>query len=386
MVCAPMPTTIRLPAPERPVASIVVLAFRRVDTLARCLASLAGHESRHPFEVVVVANGATADVRSFLDERVEGGVVVRARVNLGFSGGCNRGARAAKGRHVVLLNDDAVVEDGWLDALVDAAERRPSTAVVGSLVLFPDGRVQDAGGHIGPDHMPAVDGRGARRDDEVATTPRPIDYASGCAVLVRREAWDEVGGFDEHYYPAYFEDVDLCLRLRAAGWDAWFEPGAVVRHDESASTDAVLKALAWDWNKERFLARWGPDAAPPEPRVDASETDLLESDLQFLERAAEVHEERLARTARLLELARFDLARVRIDHLGALEVLERERAHAAWLTGRLEDERRRADAALDEVRQLRESTSFRATERVRAFLARHRMLRGGLRLARRLAR
>lgn len=377
-----MPATIRLPAPESPVASVVVLAFRRVDTLARCLASLATHPSRHPFEVVVVANGATAQVRAFLDSTVEGGVLVRARVNLGFSGGCNRGVAAARGQYVVLLNDDAVVEDGWLDALVAAAESRPKAAVVGSLVLFPDGGVQDTGGHIDDNGMPAVDGRGALRTSALATTPRPIDYASGCAVLVRRDAWEEVGGFDEHFYPAYFEDVDLCLRLRAAGWEAWFEPGAVVRHDESASSDAVLKSLAWDWNKERYLARWGPDGQLPELKVGSTKTDLLETEIEFLERAAEVHEERLTRTAHLLEQTRYDLARLKIDHFGALQVLEQERAHSAWLSGRVDDERARAA----EVEAVLASLPHRQVARAQRFVGRHRSLRAAVRALRRLLR
>jgi len=379
--------TIRLPAPDAPVASVVVLAFRRVDVLARCLSALAAHRSAYPFEVVVVVNGATPEVRAFVAQRVEGGVVVHAQVNLGFAGGCNRGVAASSGRYLVLLNDDAVVEDGWLDALVSAAEDDPAVGALGSLVLDPDGAVQDLGGHLEPDGMPVVDGRGLARTSPLATTRRPIDYASGCAVLVRRSAWDEVGGMDERFYPAYFEDVDLCLRLRAAGWEVWFEPGAVVRHDESASTDPVLKSLAWDWNKARFLARWGPAGEPTTTVPDApTATGLLQDEVRFLERAAEVHEERLARTTRLLEEARFELGRLRIDHLGALEALEHERSHTAWLRERLDDERTRAAAAEAEVQGILASPSYRQVLRAQGLLGRSRVLRRIARGARGSAR
>jgi GT2 family glycosyltransferase len=377
--------TIRLPAPDAPVASVIVLAFRRSDSLARCLASLADHRSAVPFEVVVVVNGATPQVRAFVDTSVEGGVIVPTRVNLGFSGGCNRGVAASRGGLLVLLNDDATVEDGWLDALVAAAETRPKAGVVGSLVLFPDGVVQDTGGRLGEDGMPSVEGRGSARTSAIATAPRPIDYASGCAVLVRREAWEAVGGLDERFYPAYFEDVDLCLRLQAVGWEAWFEPGAVVRHEESASTDPMLRSVAWDWNKERFLARWGPDGRPPEVHVGTTEIDLLETEIEFFERAAAVQEERLTRTARLLDDARFNLSRLKADHVGALEVLDRERAHGAWLGARLEDQRARAEAAEAHLGEV-VSGPYRWVVRAQAFVGRHRSVRALVRPLRRLAR
>jgi O-antigen biosynthesis protein len=371
-----MADRIDLPAPAAPTVSVVVLAFRRVDVLRRCLRALAGHESVHPFEVVVVANGASRAVVDFLDQHVTGGVFVRPRVNLGFAGGCNRGVAAANGRYVVLLNDDATVQPGWLDNLVAGAEARPKAAVVGSLVLFPDGTVQDAGGMIGDDGMPAVVGRGAGRTDDVAREARPIDYASGCAVLVRRDAWDAAGGLDESFYPAYFEDVDLCLRLRQQGWETWLEPSAVVHHEESASTDLALKSLAWDWNKERFLARWGDGGEPPVEPVRTDDTDLLETEVRFLERATEVHEERLARMQRMLEDTRFQLSTLQSDHLGALQALEQQRAHGAWLEGRLEAERQRADDAEAALAAARAAAPYRQIDRVR----------GALRRVRRVAR
>lgn len=359
--------SIRLPASPTAEVSVIVLAFRRVDVLDRCLRALARHETRHDFEVVVVANGASIPVRTFLDQEVEGGVLVRARVNLGFAGGCNHGVAASRGRYVVLVNDDAVVEPGWLDALVDAADRRPRAAVVGSLVLFPDRTVQDAGGRIDEEHMPAVVGRGSAESSAVATTPRKVDYVSGCAVLVRREAWDAVGGMDERFYPAYFEDVDLCLRLRHAGWESWFEPEAKVLHDESASSDLVLKSLAWDWNKARFLLRWGPGVGPEvDPTVVNGGTDLLEAEIRFLERAGEVYEERLVRMGSMLQDARFELGRLRVDHLGALEALEHERAHSVWLQDRLGGCEAHAAALVAEVDAIRSSTPVRQLERLRS--------------------
>lgn len=376
-----------LPAPSSAEVSVIVLAFRRVDVLERCLASLAAHDARRPFEVVVVSNGASIPVRTFLDDRVSGGRIVRSRVNLGFAGGCNFGAASSSGKYLALLNDDAIVEPGWLDALVDRIEASPRIGVVGSLVLFPDGTVQDAGGFIGEDGMPAVHGRGSSASAAVQQGARRLQYASGCAVLVRREAWDAVGGMDEQFYPAYFEDADLCLRLARQGWETWLEPAATVVHDESASSDPVLKSLAWDWNKARFLLRWGPGDGPDvDPFVENGATDLLETEIRFLERAGEVYEERIARTSSLLDDTRFELHRLRVDHLGAMEALERERAHGAWLAGRVDDARAEAERLREELRVLRLSTPYRQLWRLREALLSRRSTRALLAGLRRLRR
>lgn len=235
-------------------ATVLVLAYRKVELLERCLRSLAAHRSRFSFEVLVVANGVTPEVETVLRQAEV--PVVWSRANRGFAGGCNFGASHSSAELLVLLNDDAEPEPGWLDALIEAADAHPDVGLVGSLVLFPDGTVQDAGGVVWREGSTALIGRGAASDDSALRTAGLVDYASGCAVLVRRKAWDEVGGMDEGYYPAYYEDVDLCFALRARGWKIWLEPAARVHHAESASSDAAMKAAAATRNQARFRQKW----------------------------------------------------------------------------------------------------------------------------------
>jgi GT2 family glycosyltransferase len=258
--------------PDSPRASIIMLAWRS-PLIVPSLRAVADTGARVSFEVVVVANGAAPDVVDALEGSVRGATVVRSAVNLGFAGGCNRGAREARGEYLVFLNDDTEVEPGWLDALVDAADADPTIAAVGSRLLFPDGTLQEAGSVLWNDGSSMPIGRGERDDPRRHAFRRDVDYCSACGLLVRRSAWELAGGFDEAYFPGYYEDVDLCLRLRDAGWRVVFEPGSRIVHYESASLDSRYKHFVVNAMKRRFVQRWADhldrycDAEPTDPEA-----------------------------------------------------------------------------------------------------------------------
>jgi hypothetical protein len=192
-------------------------------------------------------------------------------VNLGFGGGCNVGAAASASEFLVFLNDDAEVLPHWLEALVETADRFPDAGSVGSLVLFPDGSVQEAGAVVWRDGSTWCVSRG----ESVAASPydfvRPVDYCSACSLLVRRKAWDALGGFDQRYFPAYYEDVDLCFELARVGWRTLFQPRSRAVHHESASSSAPRRRFLHLRNRETFRRKWSGElaaheaAAPTEP-------------------------------------------------------------------------------------------------------------------------
>ena len=148
------------PPVDAPRASILVLAWRSLSPLARCLHSLERHLPAGVAEVVILLNGASPDVSRYVEGQVGGAKVVRSSVNLGFAGGCNRAAAAASGEYLVLLNDDTEIQPGWLEALVDAADSDPGVGAVGSRILFPDGSLQEAGCIIWNDGSTMAVGRG----------------------------------------------------------------------------------------------------------------------------------------------------------------------------------------------------------------------------------
>jgi GT2 family glycosyltransferase/glycosyltransferase involved in cell wall biosynthesis len=263
---------VELPCADAPRVTVIILAWRHVDLLRRCLASVAAAAQHQvPFEVIVLLNGASAEVTRLVDEEVTGARVVRSRVNLGFAGGCNRARREARGEFLLLLNDDAEVEPGWMAALVRTLDDHPQAGAVGSRVLFSDGTVQEAGCVIWSDGSTTTAARGTHHDAGHLHYLRRVDYCSACSLLVRASTWDATGGLDERYFPGYYEDVDLCLSITQLGQQVLYQPISVVRHAESASLGAHYKSFVFDRCKASFVDKWrtvlprflppgGPDA------------------------------------------------------------------------------------------------------------------------------
>ena len=253
--------------------SVIIPTVSQARHLAACLVALRRAPAPPPItlDIVVVLNGATADVRAVAMNAPDVRVVESA-VNRGFAGGCHLGVRTSTAPWIVLLNDDVQVRPGWLEPLMATMCERPRAAAVGPRVLGRDGRVQEIGSVIWRDGTTRPIGRGLPASSLAWRWRRRVDYASGCALLVRREAWDRVGGFDTEYHPAYYEDVDFCLALEAAGYEVWVDPRGDVVHAESASSNPAFKAFLFERHHARLVSRWpqalaGRVAAPMDPRT-----------------------------------------------------------------------------------------------------------------------
>jgi GT2 family glycosyltransferase len=254
-----------------PRVSILVLAWRQHALLESCLRALTESVGGTiAYEVIVVLNGATPDVEAFLRSKVRGARVVVSQVNLGFSGGNNLAASVARGEYLALLNDDTTVEAGWLEWLVATADGNPRAGAVGSCILFPDGRIQEAGSIIWSDGSTMPVARGLPGDALTWHFVRRADYVSACSLLVRRASWDAVGGLDAGYFPAYYEDVDLCLALHARGEAVLYEPRSRVRHHESASSDSGFKRFLFARNRRRLFDKWRDALSTRETAAPAS--------------------------------------------------------------------------------------------------------------------
>ena len=257
-----------------PRVSVLILTQKDAGLLRGCLSSLARNlPAGIPAEVLVLCNGAAPDVVETARRAVTGARVFVSPVNLGFGGGNNRLAREARGELLLLLNDDAEVEDGWLEPLVETLDQHPDAAAVGSRILFPDGRVQEAGSVLFDDGSTAPVGRGLPPGDASYAFRRRVDYTSANSLLVRRSAFDDIGGFDEGYYPAYYEDLDLALTLRKAGWSWLYDGRSRIRHQESASTTTHYKHWLFSRNVERIRSKWGDVLAGQLPRPDGGGPD-----------------------------------------------------------------------------------------------------------------
>jgi GT2 family glycosyltransferase len=234
--------------------------------IRQCLESVLRNTTGTTYEVVVVANGPSA--ASLADAAVCSSPpvqLVTSPANLGFGGGCNRGAAGRSGEFLVFLNDDIEVLPGWLEPLIETVDRYRDVGAVGSLILAPDGTILEAGSVVWRDGSSLSLSRGVSVEENSYNFQRRVDYCSACCVLVRRQPFEALGGFDGCYFPAYYEDVDLCFGLARAGFRTLFQPRSRVIHRESASSSLTRKVFLSLRNRQTFLRKWPHEVAVCEP-------------------------------------------------------------------------------------------------------------------------
>lgn len=230
-----------LTPPVAPVVSVILVVWNRADLTLACLTALA-QQNDVPTEIVVVDNAST-DETSALLSRIGGIRVVSNAENLGFTLSANIGAHAARGEFLLFLNNDAEVTPGSIAQLVATARGPRAIGAVGGKLVFPDGRLQEAGAIIWADGACDAYGRG---DDPTAPEynfERDVDFCSAALLLTPRARFESIGGFDERYQPAYYEDADYCVRLWARGYPVVYQPKAVAIHHEfgsAVSSDASI--------------------------------------------------------------------------------------------------------------------------------------------------
>ncbi len=279
--------TARSDAPKsRLDCSIVIPVFDQLGYTRRCLEALLERPPALRHELVVVDNGSTDGTGAYLESLGDAVRIISNPTNLGFGQACNQGVRAAYGDYVVLLNNDTIPHPGWCDALVECALANPGVGAVGAKLLYPLGTVQHAGVAFGPtghthQALPYHLYRHAPADAPHVNKARAVPAVTGACMLVPRRTFVRVGGFDERFRNG-FEDVDLCLRLRARGLPILYCPTSVVTHFESVSADRT----GFDTpNMRAFLVKWeGRLVADDELICRTDGTNVLEARA----RAAEV--------------------------------------------------------------------------------------------------
>ncbi len=242
---------------ETPDASIVIPVHGQFAYTLNCLDALFAHASQYSAEIIIVDDGSTDATPEFLPN-IPGIRAHRQPVNAGFIASANAGAARARGRFVVMLNNDTRVMPGWLDMLIGGFELFPRAGMVGSKLLYPDGTLQEAGGIIWRNGVGWNYGRGDDPNRPRYCHARQVDYVSGASIAIPAEIWRALGGFDVYFAPAYYEDADLCFRLRAAGYETWLQPGSRVIHYEGKTGGTDLRHGAKSYqtrNAGKFLIR-----------------------------------------------------------------------------------------------------------------------------------
>jgi len=256
------------PLHAQPDVSIVIPVYNKWTYTAACLRSLIETPSRYSFEVIVVDDQSSDETAGYLQD-IRGLKYLRNEKNLGFVGSCNRGASIATGEYIVMLNNDTQVLDGWLDELIDTFEREPQAGMVGARLVYPDGRLQESGGIIFSDGSGWNYGREQDAEQPEYLFLREVDYCSGACIALKTRTFEDLGGFDERYAPAYYEDTDLAFRIREAGLKVFIQPMSAVIHFEgvTSGTDTSTGVKKYQLiNQQKFLGRWKDKLqSQPEP-------------------------------------------------------------------------------------------------------------------------
>ena len=231
---------LELPSSPDPEVSIILVLFNRSELTFACLRSIAETYSEK-IEVIIVDNASSDETRLLLD-RLRGARIIRNRENRNFLLAVNQAAEHARGQYLLLLNNDAQLLPGSLRAALATLRGRPDIGAVGGKIILLDGTLQEAGSIVWRDGSCLGYGRGDTPFAPSYMFRRDVDYCSGAFLLTPRSLWEQLGGFDESFAPAYYEETDYCMRLWQRGYRVVYEPGAAVLHYEFASSQSVTGA------------------------------------------------------------------------------------------------------------------------------------------------
>jgi len=289
-------------------ASVVVPVHNRAGLTRRCLERVLA-DLPADCEAIVVDDASADETPQALAGFGEAIRVERLEENGGFAAACNRGAAAARGGLLVFLNNDTEPEPGWLAALLAHADAHPAAAAIGARLLYPDGTVQHAGVAFGQDGYPHSLYAGFPADHEAVRAPRRLQAVTGACMLVRRDAFERAGGFDEGYLNS-MEDVDLCLRIGEEGGEVHYCPQATVIHFESATRG---HDGSFEPSVARYRERW-------RDRVRRDDLEIYAADGLLEVEYPSSHPLRISVSPRLASIERAD------RHEAELEPVLREQA------------------------------------------------------------
>jgi GT2 family glycosyltransferase len=248
------------PLNRRPVV-VSILTWNQRQLITDCLQSIFSRCQYPNYRICVFDQACHDGTREYLDSLKSRIDVVHHSENIGFVLGNNEVFRRYPDHDVLLLNDDTIVTEGWLDALADTAYSAPNIGIVGSKLIYPNGVLQEAGSVVYQDASGTNIGKGEDPTLPQYNVRRDVDYCSGASIYIRRDALDSVGGqLDERFAPAYYEDTDLAFSVRQAGYRVVYEPRSVVFHREGATAGVDITKGAKKWqavNRTRFLEKWG---------------------------------------------------------------------------------------------------------------------------------
>ena len=249
-----------LPTSTSPLVTIVIPVYNNWWATYECLRAIQTGINETPFEIIIV-DDCSSDLTQDALGNIRGIHVIRNELNLGYLLSTNLGASKANSnsKYILALNNDTKPGINWLDELFRESEIDPKIAIAGSTLIYPNGVLQEAGSQIFRDGSGWNLGRGDFFPNPRHSNMREVDYCSAASILVRKEFWDRVGGFDERFVPAYYEDTDLAFSARSMGYKVVIIPTSVVIHYEGLSHGISIDTGGkkhQELNRLKFSEKW----------------------------------------------------------------------------------------------------------------------------------
>ena len=249
---------IEIPKFDTVLVSIIIPVYNQFDYTYKCISSIVNTVKGISYEIIIgddMSTDRTKDIEKYFQNiRVN-----RNKNDHGFLMNCNRASKLARGKYILFLNNDTQVQEGWLSSLVELIERDDKIGMVGSKLVYPNGTLQEAGGIIWSDASAWNYGHGKNPELPEYNYVKEVDYISGASIMIRSFLWNEIGGFDERYKPAYYEDSDLAFEVRKCGYKVMYQPKSVVVHFEGISNGTNLSSGLKKYqveNRDKFVTKW----------------------------------------------------------------------------------------------------------------------------------
>ena len=239
---------------QTPIVSIILILYNRAELTFACLKSIK-QNCQLPVEIVCIDNNST-DLTKELFKKVSGVKYIGNTDNKGFLLACNQANSYASGKYLLFLNNDAAIRKSAIENALGVFQSEKNVGAVGAKILLLDGNLQEAGSITWNDGSCLGYGRGQSPEKAKFMFRRKVNFCSGAFLLTPKKLFEKLGGFDEQFCPAYYEETDYCISLQEAGYDVYYEPSSVIDHFEFASSASNEDAIELQkTNKSKFFEK-----------------------------------------------------------------------------------------------------------------------------------
>ena len=249
---------LNVPKFKNPLVSIIIPVYNKFEYTYRCISSIIKSEENISYEIII-ANDNSDDETKIIDKYIKNIIVINNQVKYNYLINCNRASKIAKGKYILFLNNDTKVLKDWLSSLVKLIQNDEKIGMVGSKFIYSNRKLQEAGGIVFNNGQCINYGNGDNPDYPQYNYVKEVDYISGASIMIKKDIWENLGGFDERFSPAYYEDTDFSFKLRSNGYKVLYQPKSVVLHYEGISNGKYLNTGIKKYqeiNKIKFIEKW----------------------------------------------------------------------------------------------------------------------------------